>query len=150
MVHTISKYFWLSNQDEWAWWPYTFQEFSSQQLCAFLVLFPVSDSCLDHSPLQLESLTILDNLYKLPSSHSPVALLQQLVCLLWMKLCSHDWWMPFGNMTLYEQSTDSEDSATRVIRGWGGQMRPKITFFLMNWPCVFTLTTSCFSQRDWA
>jgi len=52
----------------------TFQRFLSQ-LCAFLVPFPVSGSCMDHSPLQLKSFTILDNHYKLPSSYFRIALI---------------------------------------------------------------------------
>lgn len=58
--------------------------------------------------------------------------------------------MPFGKVTLHEQSTDSEALAIEVMDGWGGQMLPRITSFLMNWLCVLMLTTPCFSQRDWA
>ena len=71
---SISKLFRSSNQEEWAWGPYTFQRFLSQ-LCAFLVPFPISASCMDLWPLQLISLTILEKLYKLPSSHSIIALI---------------------------------------------------------------------------
>jgi len=69
----LSELFRLSNQEEWAWWPYTFQRFLSQ-LCAFLVPFSISTSCVGDSLLQLKSL-ILDNLYKLPSSHFTLALI---------------------------------------------------------------------------